>query len=364
MRIPLVTVLQRSLPGFLAALLLVLSASSASAQRPAPFKDPAGAEKLRAIVQNFLQLSADSLITLDKIDDYAADEFAQQVKSSGHPPVWFESQSYRVGDAVSLGAGDSLAMVSVVSRADSLPMFGYFDIDWTFFMRMVDGGWKVSALRRLNGMEENVQMLEFLDTTSSYPSSLKPEIARENSSMLLSNQQLRRHFTEHREAFLALATEFTRPDSLRQVGRIGNRVMQLNHHVIDWGMASHDIPQSAIDEYMRTASPEAQEQLRGQLKIVEKMRREGTDSLKKILKKKKLEPARIDRIVRSMHDLRVIFVNSRLPWTGAVQLTVGGKMDNAVGYIYSPKGGLPLISPAEYFYLEDLGDGWWIFRAT
>jgi hypothetical protein len=47
-----------------------------------------------------------------------------------------------------------------------------------------------------------------------------------------------------------------------------------------------------------------------------------------------------------------------------VQLTVGGYFDDVCGYIYSPSGELPLVSPDEYFYLEDLGDGWWIFRST
>ncbi len=94
------------------------------------------------------------------------------------------------------------------------------------------------------------------------------------------------------------------------------------------------------------------------------MRRAGTDSLVKILKKKKVAPARVEKIVNIMHDLRVVFVNRQLPWAGAVQMTVAGKMDEAVGYLYSPKGGVPHISPVEYFYIEDLGNGWWLFRAT
>jgi hypothetical protein len=348
----------------LLALIFIFPAASVLAQRPAPFKDQANVARVRAGLETFLKLCADTAIAVDRIDEFASDEFADGVRKSGKAPVWFEPRSWRIGEIVSLGAGDSLAMVNVISRADSLPMFGYFDIDWTFFMRLGEGGWKVSALRRLNGFEESVAMLQFLDTTGSYPASLKPEVARENSAMLLSNDQLRRHFAEHRADFQALAAEFTRKDSLQVVARVGNRVMQLNHHVIDWGMAAHDIPQEVIDEYMRTASPEEQTRIRTQLRIAEKMRHDGNDSLAKILKKKKIAPARLEKVITMMHDLRVVFINSQLPWRGAVQLTVAGKMDNAVGYIYSPKGGLPRISPAEYFYLEDLGNGWWIFRAT
>lgn len=357
------TILLRRLWPVLATIFL-FSAASALAQRPVPFKDPANVARVRAGLDTFLRLCADTAIAVERIDEFASDEFAHEVRQGGKAPVWFEPQSWRIGEIVSLGAGDSLAMVNVISRADSLPMFGYFDIDWTFFMRLSKGGWKVSALRRLNGFEESVEMLRFLDTASSYPASLKPEMVRENSAMLLSNDQLRRHFAEHAADFQALAAEFTRRDSLQVVARVGNRVMQFNHHVIDWGMAAHDIPQQVIDEYMRSASPEEQARIQSQLRIAEKMRRDGNDSLAKILKKKKIAVARVEKVVSMMHDLRVVFINSQLPWKGAVQLTVAGKMDNAVGYIYSPKGGLPLISPAEYFYLEDLGNGWWIFRAT
>ena len=44
-------------------------------------------------------------------------------------------------------------------------------------------------------------------------------------------------------------------------------------------------------------------------------------------------------------------------------MTVGGYVDDAIGYLYSPTGEIPAVSNEEYYYLEPLDDGWWIFRA-
>ena len=118
---------------------------------PIPFRDPSVAEAVRASVDRFLKLSADSAVTVDRIDEFATGEFADHVKKSGNPPIWTEKNSYRVGEVVALGSGDSLAIVNVITRRRTLPLFGDFDIDWTFFVRLENGIWKVSELRRLNG---------------------------------------------------------------------------------------------------------------------------------------------------------------------------------------------------------------------
>jgi hypothetical protein len=50
---------------------------------------------------------------------------------------------------------------------------------------------------------------------------------------------------------------------------------------------------------------------------------------------------------------------------GAVVITLGGVVDNAVGFLFAPDpAALPQTSASEYFWLEAVGDGWYLFRTT
>lgn len=47
-----------------------------------------------------------------------------------------------------------------------------------------------------------------------------------------------------------------------------------------------------------------------------------------------------------------------------VQITIGGKLDNTVGFLRAGPSGPPPISPSDYIWIEPLGDGWFLFRTT
>ena len=49
---------------------------------------------------------------------------------------------------------------------------------------------------------------------------------------------------------------------------------------------------------------------------------------------------------------------------GIVRLTIGGVLDNTVGFLKVRKGSPPRISPSETIWLEPLGDGWYLFKTT
>jgi hypothetical protein len=115
---------------------------------------------------------------------------------------------------------------------------------------------------------------------------------------------------------------------------------------------------------MRRLNRDQQKDMRLRISAAANSHRKGRDTLARIAKRIGIGLARVDSATALMRDLRVSFINARLPWKGAVQFTVGGNRDDVLGYLYSPSGELPLVSPEEYFYMEDLGDGWWIFRAT
>ncbi len=47
-----------------------------------------------------------------------------------------------------------------------------------------------------------------------------------------------------------------------------------------------------------------------------------------------------------------------------VRVTIGGMMDNTVGFFRAGPSGPPTISASEFIWVEDLGGGWHLFRTT
>lgn len=346
------------------AVLAVVAGTNVHAQRPAPFADSTEPERIVQRLETYFALAArDTIFTPEMIEEHTVDEMAQTLEESSGRTSWFDR--YRIEQPVSLGFGDSLAMVNVVVSVDSLRWFGRVDVDWTYFLRRGEyDGWRIGAVRRFVPIDKNIQMFKALDTAADYPASLKPLIVAENSPILFSNAQIRDLFARHRSDYRALADAFIANDSLIALGRISNRIVQLNHHVIEWGVASHDVPDAAVEEFMATLSPDQQAEMRAQLNHARRLAREGFDSVRAIARRATLYPEDVIAVVERMQRLHVSFVNTRLPWSQAVQLTLAGELENAVGLLYSPNGEVPLVSPSEYYYIEDLGDGWWLFRAT
>jgi hypothetical protein len=49
---------------------------------------------------------------------------------------------------------------------------------------------------------------------------------------------------------------------------------------------------------------------------------------------------------------------------GLIILSVGGIMDNEVGFLFAPEGRLPAISLTDYIWIEPAGRGWYLFKTT
>lgn len=47
-----------------------------------------------------------------------------------------------------------------------------------------------------------------------------------------------------------------------------------------------------------------------------------------------------------------------------IRVTIGGMLDNTVGFFRAGPSGPPPISPSEFIWVEDLGGGWFLFRTT
>ncbi|MDB5033365.1 MAG: hypothetical protein JWQ98_606 [Chlorobi bacterium] len=354
------------LPALALASLLLCSASSI-AQNPAPrFHDPADSAKIMGVVTRYLAFMPNDTIPNAMVDLLTAGEMQKRLIASHGLPVRFPAPFiYTLSAPRSVRDNDSLAIVTAAVSSGIVPLFGPLTVDWVFFLQPVDNAWRLTAIRRLAGIEDAVAQMNQLDS-SNYPLKLKKIIAAETGRTLLSNDQIRQHFRDHSVDFQRLAENFRRPghDSIWMMGRTDRVITQVNNFGISWGDAAQNIPHDVAEEFLAKLPREQQAGLRAQLRQAEETRKEGYDSLARIAKRIGITTKRLDSMVMMMHDLGISFANTRLPWKGAVQFTLGGHFDDVVGLIYSPGGGVPLVSPREYFYVEQIAEGWWMFRST
>ncbi len=50
--------------------------------------------------------------------------------------------------------------------------------------------------------------------------------------------------------------------------------------------------------------------------------------------------------------------------TGATVVTIGGMVDNTVGFVWSPTEIVPPINNGEYIWLEPISGGWFLFKTS
>jgi hypothetical protein len=354
------------LPALAFASLLLCYTSSIAQNRAYRFHDPADSAKIMGVVERYLAFMPTDTMPNAMVDQLTAGELQKRLIGSHGLPVRFPAPFiYTLSPPRSVRDNDSLAIVTAAVSSGIVPLFGPLTVDWVFSLQPIDNAWRITAIRRLAGIEDAVVQMEQLDS-SNYPPKLKNIIASDIGRTLLSNDQIRQRFREHAADFQRLAENFRRPghDSIWMMGRTDKVITQVNNFGISWGDAAQDIPHDVAEEFLATLPREQQAGLRAQLRQAEQTRREGYDSLALIARRIGTSTKRLDSMVSMMHDLGISFANTRLPWKGAVQLTLGGHFDDVVGLIYSPGGGVPLISPREYFYVEQLAEGWWMFRST
>ena len=347
-------------------LIVVSSGAVLYGQRPQPYPNPVESAKAKQLVEEFFHAGFDPAGIKDSdVDRFSVDKFAEFLQTNVGSPFWPTPQPYEILDVYKIYPTDSAAIVTARTVVDSLPYWGKVHVDWVWFVRIVEGdGWRISSVRRTTGLLKAMGMMHFIDSTADFPDRIKPVIAREEGMILLSNAQLRAEFERSRPALDQLVATLATQDSIQFIERTGDRVSQFNYTMIDWKMAAQDLPQEVLEEYMQNASEAEKQQMEIRLRAAEKQKAEGYRMLENLGKKAQIEAKTLETVVDLMKKGQVKFVNTDLPWEGAVLMTVAGKVNDAIGFLYSPKGQLPLISPEEYFYLEDLGGGWWIFRAT
>ena len=63
-------------------------------------------------------------------------------------------------------------------------------------------------------------------------------------------------------------------------------------------------------------------------------------------------------------DLKQLGLSAIEEAEGEVRVVIGGTLDNTVGFLKPGPSGPPAISPSEYIWLENVGNGWFLFRTT
>ncbi|MGE3801647.1 MAG: hypothetical protein AB7H80_11555 [Candidatus Kapaibacterium sp.] len=336
------------------------------AQLPRLLVNSDDAVEAKEVVSSFFEYGM-SLARIDssRAKDYAIDWFEEYLRKHAGETFWPIPHRYEVEEVYSIRSNDSLLMVTSRAWPDSVPFVGTVSVDWIWFLRKnPENHWRIYSLRRTQGLYEAMQALRLIDTTTAYPNSLRDDIALEKSTILLSNEQIRGLFPLLRSHLEELVNRVRGHDSIQFVGREGDRVNQFNRYYINWGMASHNIPDEAVEEFLVGATEEQKEQMKKLLQAAERQRYQGEVTLRKWEREAGIPATILDDIAVLMKKGRIQFMNTQLPWEDAVLLTMAGSADHAIGLIFSPHGGVPLVSPEEYFYLEDLGAGWWIFRSS
>lgn len=50
---------------------------------------------------------------------------------------------------------------------------------------------------------------------------------------------------------------------------------------------------------------------------------------------------------------------------GCIFVSIGGVLDNQVGYVHAPDGcAVPSMDPSDFIYVERVREGWYVFKTT
>ena len=75
---------------------------------------------------------------------------------------------------------------------------------------------------------------------------------------------------------------------------------------------------------------------------------------------RRVDTPEAEALVRALH-LNMVGVSAR----GVTRVSIGGMLDNEVGFLHSADpAAVPPIDPSDHFWVEPLGDGWYLFKTT
>ena len=168
------------------------------------------------------------------------------------------------------------------------------------YLESRNGKWRLGAIRGLALPRLYYMMLDSLRSAEPLPDSLKPMLASMQLTVA-SDSALRDHFRRHREGFHRLARDFLSS---------GADLIRDDGRTSPAGVTVPGLP----------------EQLRELL---------------------------VESAIRAMED------------EGCILLSIGGMIDNHVGYLFAPPGcTVPVMSPHHYILVEEIEQGWYLYKTT
>ncbi len=342
-----------------------LTAQTVDTVGPRPLADSSTIEEVRSLVDRFMKVAhLPKGLDSTTITSLSADWLEGYLLERAGEPFFQVANRYVVGDVRTIRPEKSILMVEMVTYPDSVPGHGLVEVDWNWFLRETEQGWRISAVRRTQGLFRAMQTLQLIDSAAAYPPSVKPLLAREEGAILMSNAQLRDLFEANRAGLKELVVRLAANSGIRVLERAGDHPRQVNTKMVDWGMAAHTLTDQMIEEFYQTAPEEMHGEIEARLRAAESQRKKASDAMAEILREIGVRTSAVDEIILLMKQSRVRFVNTETPFKDGVILTVAGAQEQAIGFLYSPHGELPWINPEEFFHLEKLSDEWWIFRSA
>lgn len=342
-----------------------LAAQTVDTVGPRAIADSGTIVEVRLLVERFMQVAhLPKGLDSTTIKALSADWLEGYLLERVGEPFFQVANRYEIGDVWAIRPEETILTVEMVSYPDSIPGHGLVEVDWNWFLRKTDNGWRISAVRRTQGLFQAMQTLQMIDEAVAYPSSVKPLLVREEGGILLSNAQLRTLFESNRAGLTELVARLIANPEIRVLERSGDHPRQVNTKMVDWGMAAHTLTEEMISEFYQTAPEETHGEIEARLRAAETQRQKASLAMTETLRGIGVRPSTVDEIILLMKQSRIRFINTETPFKGGMIMTVAGALEQAIGFLYSPHGELPWINPEEFFYLEELADGWWIFRSA
>jgi hypothetical protein len=72
----------------------------------------------------------------------------------------------------------------------------------------------------------------------------------------------------------------------------------------------------------------------------------------------------VELLVTAVEQLDLYCIERDYVYESNIHFSMGGIMDNSLGYIYAPDDDVPPIDHHEYFYIERIDEHWYIYRTT
>jgi len=249
--------------------------------------------------------------------------------ASGWKMAWFGEISASPDKIAAVGKDFSVARVQTVQKNSRV-------VDLYFYLKFAGGGWKINSMRAMaqtGWLESAVETFK----KDAAPTAEVKEVLANAELTLSSDKTLTGWFQTNRRALdnlaaLALIETKPKPKKVIPPPKIKNRRAN----------------KKQADSYAIGASQSKEDDLEN----------DEIPTIARITENTKIFP-KSAAALKNLH-----FTALETKSDGSIEFTIGGVIDNTVGFIYSPKAAPPEIDGWRYIWVEKIAAGWYLFRTT